>query len=242
MSAIFITGTCTDVGKTVVTASCLLGLQNMGLDVVPMKPIQSGAKKLKDGSLLSQDLQFSLEFANLTAREDEQRLMSPYLFQPACSPHLAAKMANQQINLNSIVMASKELENRHDAVLIEGAGGVLVPINEHETMLDLMLALKHPVILVANTELGTINRTLLSIKILQMVELDILGIIFNNTTATTSKNQFIRSDNPAIIQQLSQVDILGNLPFVSDVYNKQLQKLFLQAIPNFDGLYNALNR
>jgi len=209
MKGIFITGTDTDIGKTIVTAGILRALRGEGLDVVPAKPIQSGAVR-SDVKLQSQDLALCLKAAKLNPAADELTLMSRYLFEPACSPHLAARMAGEQIEIPTIRRDLEMLASGHQGLVVEGAGGVIVPINEQQTMLDLMVALALPVVLVARGSLGTINHSLLSLQTLKNAGLDVLGIVFCD--AIPCADDFIRRDNPKTIAQFGKTDILGDIP------------------------------
>ena len=124
---IFITGTDTGVGKTMVAAALLTLLRQCGVDAVPMKPVQTGCIR-RGHELIAPDLDFCLRMAGLKPQIEEQDWMCPCCFAPACSPHLAARLARRPIQLRRIVTAFHNLAARHDVVLAEGAGGVLAPI------------------------------------------------------------------------------------------------------------------
>jgi dethiobiotin synthase len=207
----FITGTDTGVGKTVVTAGLLRALRHGGVDAVPVKPVQTGCLRQGD-ALLAPDLEFSLNAAGLTPDPDERALMAPYCYDPACSPHLAGRMAGEYPDCERIAACIDELMQRHDAVLVEGAGGIMVPLDESATMLDLMRNLGLPVILVARAGLGTINHSLLSVRVLRSAGLDVAGVVFNEEQLPDTGEQFIRADNPAAVARFGDVEILGAVP------------------------------
>jgi len=207
---IFITGTDTGVGKTLVSAVILSALHQAGIDAVPMKPVQTGCKS-KKGRLIAPDLAFVLQLTGIKTAASEQHLMCPYRFKPACSPHLAASMAGKRISFSNVRKCFRKLASRHSMVIVEGAGGVLVPLNGKKTMLDLMKMLDLPVILVARPGLGTINHTLLSINKLRGAGLEVKGVIFNETQP--GRPGFIEKDNVKTIAQLGKVRILGYIPF-----------------------------
>jgi dethiobiotin synthetase len=209
---IFITGTDTGVGKTVVSAVLLASLRNAGIDAVPMKPVQTGCVRRK-GTLVAPDLDFILKFTGMKATKAGLDLMCPYRFKPACSPHLAAAMAGKTISLRKILRSFLALARKHDAVIVEGAGGVLAPIHGRKTMLDLMKTLRLPVILVARPGLGTINHTLLSIREIRRSGLNLKGVIFNQ--AEPGRARFIEEDNINTISALGKVKALGFIPFNS---------------------------
>ncbi len=207
---LFITGTGTEVGKTVVTAGLLRGLRARGVDAVPAKPVQTGGTPC-DGGFQAPDLQFALAVAGLEPDADELRLMSPYCYEPACSPHLAGRMAQHYPDAGHIKTCVETLADQHDCVLVEGAGGIMVPLDESTSTLDLMCALGWPVLLVSHTGLGTINHTLLSVEVLRAAGLDILGVVFNNIEEGTEDSAFIRADNPETIARFGKIEVLGNI-------------------------------
>lgn len=214
MTKIFITGTDTDVGKTIVTAGLLRLLRERGMDAISMKPVQTGAEEV-DGRMTAPDLTVHWQTARVEATENERDLMAPYLYEPACSPHLAGRMAGSYPDIGHIVECANRLEDAHDALLIEGAGGAMAPIDESHTMIDLMLALASPVLVVAHRGLGTINHTLLTIDALRHAKLDILGVVFNETQNV--EPDFIKQDNPASVAQFGKVEVLGNIDYLGDL-------------------------
>ena len=209
---IFITGTDTGVGKTTVAAALLRLLRQRGLDAVPMKPVQTGCLKRGD-ELFAPDLDCCLRAIHVTPTVAEAEWMCPYRFIPACSPHLAARLARRPIQLRKIVVAFHQLAARHDFVIAEGAGGVLVPLDERRTMLDLMRALGLPVLVVARPNLGTLNHTLLTLAALRAAGLKIAGVVV--VTTQRGRHGRIERDNLASIARLGRVQVLGRLPFIA---------------------------
>lgn len=208
---VFITGTDTEVGKTVAAAAVLARLRQAGVDAVPMKPVQTGGVR-RDGPWTSPDLDFCLRMADLSPDPDEYELMAPYVYEPACSPHLAAAKSGKPISLARIADAFAELRGRHECVVAEGAGGLLVPIDGDKTMLDLMARLDLPVILASRPTLGTLNHSLLSLRELRRVGLHVLGVIFCETTPTSWGE--IEQDNWRTIERLGRTQILGRIPYM----------------------------
>ncbi|NQT87883.1 dethiobiotin synthase [bacterium] len=205
---LFITGTDTDVGKTYAAAGLLRRLRERDVDAVPMKPVQTGAV---GGGV--PDLDACLAAAGLAPDEAERSLMAPFCYEPACSPHLAGRMAGEYPSIPRIVECARGLETLHECVLAEGAGGVLAPLDEALTMLDLMCALDYPVLLVARAGLGTINHTLLSLRALRDAGVRVLGVVFNEATPPEPESAFIRADNPRIIAALGDVTVFGTVPY-----------------------------
>jgi dethiobiotin synthetase len=211
MKGLFITGTDTGVGKTFVSAAFLKALRTRGVDAVPMKPVQTGCTRKRGGLWVADDLEFCLASAGLRSGPAERQLMAPYAFRPACSPHLAAAEAGVRIAIPRIVAACRRLTRAHEMVLVEGAGGVLVPLDSRRTMLDLMRALGFPVILVARPGLGTLNHTFLSLRALQAAGLDVAGVVLNQ--ATPGRPGRIEADNRRMIEKLGRVPVLAVLPY-----------------------------
>ncbi|MEI6807572.1 MAG: dethiobiotin synthase [bacterium] len=210
-TTVFVAGTDTGVGKTLATAALLSILRANGTDAVPMKPIQTGCT-IRKGTLVAPDLEFCLSTSGLRPDNTEKNMMTPYKFRPACSPHLAARLARTTIHPATIVKKCSDLKARHDFVVIEGAGGLLAPIGAGRTMLDLIIRLSSPVILVARSGLGTINHSLLSLQRLRQSKIEVLGIIFNQTQS--GQPGYIESDNLTTVARYGAVRVLGSLPFV----------------------------
>jgi dethiobiotin synthetase len=217
--AVFIAGTDTDIGKTVVTAAILSILRAHGADAVPMKPVQTGCLVSK-GISTAPDLEFCLSATGLNPDIDELEQMAPYRFRPACSPHLAARLADCSISPDTVLERFSALHTKHDFVVIEGAGGILVPIGSRRTMLDIIRQLGAPVILVARSGLGTINHSLLSLIALRNAGVQVIGVVFNN--ATSARPGRIEKDNLRTVAGYGDVRILGSLPFARNMCRLQL--------------------
>lgn len=202
---LFITGTGTGVGKTVVAAGLLRSFVAGGIDAVPMKPVQTGAVAV-EGGLRAGDLDYSLAAAGLEPEFEEFELMSPYRYEPACSPHLAGRLAGSYPEIARILSSLEKLRARHEFIIVEGAGGVLVPLNESETMLGLMKTIGFGVLLVADAGLGTINHTLLSLAALRGAEIEVAAVVLNNLSPEAPDDAEIREDNLRTIARLGEVE------------------------------------
>ena len=213
-NGLFVTGTDTGIGKTVVAAGLLRWLRRQGVDAVPMKPVETGVVATE---AIGGDLRFCLKAAGLAPGEDELADMGPFQYEPACSPHLAGRLAGAYPDIETIVACARRLADRHELVIVEGAGGVIVPLNESQTMLDLMDACRLPVVLVARSGLGTINHTLLSLEALRSRGLNVLGVVFNDAEPGSPSDEFISGDNPASVERFGHVRTLGRLPRLDGV-------------------------
>ncbi len=240
-NAVFVTGTGTDVGKTIVSAGILRHLRRGGLDAVSMKPVQTGAE-LVGGQLVAPDLLVHHDASGLVPEDGELALMAPYLYGPACSPHLAGRLAGSYPDVGRIVDCAEQLGAAHDCVLIEGAGGIMVPLDESVTMLDLMRRLGCPVLLVALRGLGTINHTLLSIEVLRGAGLEVLGVVFNETEAV--ERDFVRRDNPESVRRFGEVDILGDVDYLQgfDAGSDFIWEKFEKCMPGLSIIRQSMHR
>lgn len=174
MTTLCICGIDTGIGKTVVTG--LLGryLIDRGFRVITQKPVQTGCKGRSEDILTHRRL---MEAGWL--REDEQRLTCPYNFSFPGSPHLAARLADKTIDPETISAATRVLEQRHDWVLIEAAGGLMVPLTDDLLFVDYLQQQNYPVLLVTSPRLGSINHTLISLEIIRSRGLKLAGLIYN---------------------------------------------------------------
>lgn len=235
---IFITGTDTNVGKTIVTAGALRYLRRKGVDAVSMKPVQTGAEP-RDGGFIAPDLIVHHLAAGYEPSEEERTLMAPHLYEPECSPHLAGRMAGRFPDIPHILECATELFAQHDFLLVEGAGGVMAPLDETSTMLDLMKAMAFPVILVAHRGLGTINHSLLSLKALRDAGLLVLGVIFNERHDRPT--DYIGRDNPETVARFGHVEILGDIDFLKDLSEASWDH-FDACTPGLRALLDTMSR
>ncbi|HSH87133.1 MAG: dethiobiotin synthase [Methylophilus sp.] len=171
----FVTGTDTGVGKTTVTVRLMQHFAAQGLKVVGMKPVASGCEWV-DGRWQNDDVMQLTAASNVQAPPE---LVNPYCFQPAIAPHLAAAQAGVEIQLDVIKAAYTALTGLADVVIVEGAGGLLVPLNETQTMGDLLRMLELPALLVVGMRLGCINHALLTRQVLQQQQLSFCGWVAN---------------------------------------------------------------
>ena len=176
MAGFFITGTDTEVGKTVVACLLLRELAKSGLRVVGMKPVASGCVRLGSGELENEDVLAHAQASNVEAALS---LRNPYAFEQPISPHLAAAAAGVTLDLNLLRECNEKLAELADLVIVEGAGGWLAPLDNNRTMADLAAIMKLPVILVVGLRLGCLNHAMLSAKAIRDSGLALVGWIAN---------------------------------------------------------------
>ncbi|MCX5696897.1 MAG: dethiobiotin synthase [Candidatus Omnitrophica bacterium] len=230
MRGIFVTGTGTGVGKTVITGLLARYLLEKDYSVVTQKWVQTGS-----GSSFSPDILGHLKLM----RKDKGYIkgylehISPYSFKFGASPHLASRMEHKNIREDKIIGSFKLLSRRFDFVLVEGLGGALVPLNNKRLVIDLAKKLRLPVLVVAENKLGAINHALLTIESLRRRRMHILGIVFNNAK---NEDKRILKDNPLIVRQLSGERILGVLPWV-----KKIDELYNGFLPIGKEILKRIN-
>jgi len=174
--AFFITGTDTEVGKTHVACQLIEQYVSQGHKVIGMKPVAAGCV-LVNGVWVNEDVQRLTEASNVDA---PLALVNPYCFNEPIAPHLAAEKAGVTIEIDTIVKAFKQLQTMADVVIVEGAGGFLVPLNDEEDMADLAAALDIPIILVVGLKLGCINHSLLTVEAIKARKLSLHGWVANH--------------------------------------------------------------
>jgi len=200
----FVTGTDTGVGKTLVSAALLRALRGQGLAVAGMKPVASGAARTS-GGLRNED---ALALAAETSRPWPYETINPYCFEPAIAPHLAAAEAGVEIRLGPIEQAFRRLQAGSDAVIVEGAGGFLVPLGPGLSFADLPGELGLGVILVVGLRLGCLNHSLLTVEAVSKRGLSFVGWVGNQVDPG-----FDRLDaNLAVLLEQLPAPCLGVIP------------------------------
>lgn len=221
----FITGTDTGVGKTFVTAGIAAVLKEKGINVGVMKPVETGCPE-NSGKLEPQD---ALYLKNAAGVNDELDLINPYRFKASLAPSIASRLEGKNIDLNRIKECYDALAAKQSMMLVEGAGGLLAPLNENETIADLVKALRLPLIVIAESRLGAINHTLLTVKYAQSIGIEVKGIILNYPALSLDENL---SANQEEIKRLSHIPVLGELPFCDFDRAPKMVKKYL----NLSGL------
>jgi dethiobiotin synthetase len=223
----FVVGTDTGVGKTVVTALVTLHLQAKGIDVGVMKPFASGCQM--DGEMCNNDEEDDGQWLKrVTASPDELAQINPVRWSEALTPLTAARRAGDQRDYWQIAQHTlKQLQARHKCVVVEGVGGLFAPIAERDGHIlnnaDWAVESGYPVILVARRVLGTINHTLLTIEALRARDIAIAGLVFCDSVEVDESDVAVQT-SPALIAEISGLEINGYVPFVQDLSRTNLQK------------------
>ena len=220
----FISGTDTGVGKTVVTACLLAFYHKKRVTTGVMKPIETGVDPACS-SEASSDAKFLLE---VSGNQDELEEVCPIRLKPAASPLQASRMSNQPVDIDLIMENYNQLQTRHDQMLVEGVGGLMVPIKSDYMILDLIKDLQLPLIIVSRIALGTLNHTLLTLKIAQETKIEIAGIILNHQRSGPLNN--VELGQADLIQELSGIPILGECPFLGPISTEQFDNKLADKI------------
>ena len=207
---IFITGTDTEVGKTVVSAGLALALRARGLKVGVMKPVATGCRGT-DKRLVPSDAVYLFE----AAENEYPSLTSPSRYRNPLAPNVAAVLERREVDLESIRKAYVELQKHYDFIIVEGIGGLLVPLAKDYFVSNLIREFHLPMVVVAKSGLGTINHCLLTVDAAIIRGFDIRGIIFNRVPIVNYSMAEIT--NPKVVHDLTGIPVLGSLPEMDDI-------------------------
>lgn len=205
---LFITGTDTGVGKTLVTAALALHLKNRGLAVGVMKPIETGVLPARAAQSDAARLRSIID------SEETLGAIRPYSFALPVAPLAAAQAEKQTINLDTIKKVYRLLSSQYDCMVVEGVGGVHVPITRNENVMDLIKQLRLPVVIVGRSALGGINHGLLTIEALRRKRISIVALVLNRTHSVRSALSRIQERTTLeILRQQAGIPVLGPIPY-----------------------------
>ena len=213
MTGFFVTGTDTEVGKTLVSGALILKLREQGKQAIGFKPVVAGTYQSANGEPLNEDLE-TLRIASGLA--PGQMNLSSYVLDMPVAPHLAAASKGIVLQLGTIMQALLETQKHSDYLVIEGAGGLLIPLNDHENLGDLVQQISLPVILVVGMKLGCINHALLTQEAIKARGLKIAGWVANSL----ANEMPLLQENVATLQTKINAPFLGLIPSLP----KALQK------------------
>lgn len=210
MKGIFVTGTDTGVGKTLLTGCLAAHLAAAGTSVVTQKWVQTGCAGEPEDVLAH----LALMGRDAARWREEMPLLCPYVFALAASPHLAAAREGVAVDPGRIESAFGALRKRFETVIVEGAGGPLVPLADGLLTADLAARLGLAAVLVAPNRLGTISATLAAVEALRSRGIAIIGVVMNRLAS--GGDPAVLEDNPRAIARFGRVPVLGEMPFVAD--------------------------
>lgn len=214
---IFVTGTDTNIGKTYVSCLLLKKWNEQGLQTIGLKPIASGCEWI-DGQFINRDSHILQQAASINLTYAQ---VNPFCLKMPVAPHIAAQKEKLQLTVQKISSHIQKIAQiNHDAMLIEGVGGLMVPLNKKELQLDLIKDLNMPVLFVVGLKLGCLNHTLLSIAMLKAYQTPIKGWMINHIDPSTE----CADENIATLKHhLKEIPYLGYVPFgASDSFFKSV--------------------
>ena len=221
MKSLFIAGTDTDVGKTYITAGLAITLRKMGVDIGIMKPFAAGIAQKK--GYKSEDVEILCKSAQI---HDPENLVNPQFFPLSASPYTAWKKLKIKPKIPMILSSFKKLSNIHEMMLVEGMGGILTPILKNYYVTNLIKDMKIPTIIVTRSKVGTVNHTLMTVKMCEKYKIPIKGIIINNFDGDGYPINQLQKD----LEDLTGVKVLGSIPFINDMSDESLYKIFKKNI------------
>jgi len=205
---IFITGTDTGVGKTVVSTALAILLRQRGVKVGVMKPVTSGCIE-RGGRLVSEDAELLAAGAGIPVSDE----IAPYLLREPVAPSAAAEKEGMRIEFSRILAAYHSLAERYDFIIVEGAGGLMVPLAGGLLVADLVKLLALPLLVVARPGLGTVNHTLLTCFAARQLDLQVRGVVVNGFPENPG---LAEATAPHMIDSLSGAPLLGRFPQVTN--------------------------
>ena len=221
----FVTGTDTGVGKTVVTLGLMQLLQAQGHTVAAMKPLASGCYRYADG-MRNADALLLQQQASMVLDYDQ---VNPYAFEPAIAPHIAAEQAGIFIDFDEIYNKYNRIKESVDCVLVEGAGGWLVPLNKDQTLADLARLLGLDVIMVVAIRLGCLNHALLTAAAIRAAGCTLAGWVANLLPPLSSSAE----ENISALESRISAPLLGVLPELKTLSARAVaEKLSLPPLAN----------
>jgi dethiobiotin synthetase len=220
LKSFFVTGTDTDVGKTYITAGLAVTFRKMGLDVGVMKPFAAGTAQKK--GFKSEDINILSKSARVN---DPENLINPQFFKISASPYTAWKKLKIKPKVSTILSSFKKLSKLHETILVEGMGGVMTPILKDYYITDLIKDMNIPALIVTRSKIGTVNHTIMTVKMCEKYKIPVKGIIINNFDAGYPIKQ-LTSD----LQNLTGVKVLGSIPFLKDLNSTSLYRIFKKNI------------
>lgn len=228
-----ITATDTGVGKTVVTAGLAAALGGRGIRVRVLKPVQSG-HRVEDPE---GDAMCLKRWGGLP---DPPEVITPYAFKAPLAPLVAAREEGRSVDRSQVLEHIRRVLEDCDLLLVEGAGGFMVPLAEGWTMADLARELGFPLLIVARPNLGTVNHTVLTVQVARQYGLSIAGVVLNGSRPQDPDPSI--QANPAMIESFGQVPILGNIPWLEGKLDGDRLKKAVEKSCDLELLIRKISR
>lgn len=220
----FITGTDTGVGKTVIAGAVINAMRLGGIHACGMKPIETGCSRVGD-VLYPSDGMFLKKIARM---EEAMTRITPYCFETPAAPLVASEIEGRTIEIRAIKEEFDLLLKTYGAVIVEGIGGILVPVKKDYFIIDLVRELSLPLIVVSGPYLGALNHTLLTVNYALREGIRVSGIVINLSKPATGT--IAEQTNPSVLRKLCPVPIIGTFPYLPSVTDEALEKAVIKHL------------
>ncbi len=230
---IFIIGIDTEIGKTTIAAGLSNLLFRKGIEIGVMKPFATGIKRYsKDFKSLDTKM-----LKNASGNKDNDNIINPYFYSMPTAPYLAKKILklNENIDIEEILNKYKEIEIRHDFTIVEGIGGLMVPLSKDFSVADLASIIDIPIILITSNRIGSINHIIMTSRLAILYKLKIKGIIINNKCKfLETYYKLITNSLPRVVEELTQCKVLATIPYIK----KPTAKKIANILEKYDFIKN----
>lgn len=219
MKSFFITGTDTDVGKTVITAGIARALSNLKANVGVMKPFAASDQqitKVQDTDIL----------AKAARVNDSTKLITPQFFEIPASPYTASQNLDKKVNLEIVLQSFQKLCKKYKILLVEGMGGIMTPILENYFIVNLIKEMNSEAIIVTRTKIGSINHTIMTIRMCQQLQIPIKGIVINNFDI----EGYVASELKRDLEGLTKIPVLGIVPRIDNLDAENVAQIITSEI------------
>ena len=230
---IFIIGIDTEIGKTTIAAGLSNLLFRKGIEIGVMKPFATGIKRYsKDFKSLDTKM-----LKDASGNKDNDNIINPFFYSLPTAPYLAKKILklNENIDIEEILNKYKEIENRHDFTIVEGIGGLMVPLSKDFSVADLASIINIPIILITSNRIGSINHIIMTSRLAILYKLKIKGIIINNKCKfLETYYKLITNSLPRVVEELTQCKVLATIPYIQ----KPTAKKIANILEKYDFIKN----
>lgn len=221
----FVTGTDTEVGKTLVSGALILKLRELGRNAIGFKPVVAGTYQGQNGEYINEDIETLQVASNLPQTQS----ICPFVLDTPAAPHIVAKAHGIELNVNKLLESFTSIQNENDVVVVEGAGGLIVPLNDHESLADFAQKIDLPIILVVGMKLGCLNHALLTIEAIKTRKMKIAGWVAN----ALAQEMSLLNENIQSLQDRIDAPFLGMIPTLPLALQKQSNSPYSLAALQF---------
>lgn len=221
----FVTGTDTEVGKTLVSGALILKLRELGRNAFGFKPVVAGTYQGQNGEYINEDIETLRVASNLPQTQS----ICPFVLDTPAAPHIVAKANGIELNVNKLLESFTGIQNENDFVVVEGAGGLIVPLNDHESLADFAQKIDLPIIVVVGMKLGCLNHALLTIEAIKTRKMKIAGWVAN----ALAQEMSLLNENIQSLQDRIDAPFLGMIPTLPLALQKQSNSPYSLAALQF---------